>query len=132
MARPTGVATILALTLTALFIAAVSACGGDDEPSGPPMATLRFRETEFRITPDVTNVGRPGIYRLVVVNRGKQPHALAVDGNDIHAETKSIGPGETAQMTVDLELGTYAVSCPVANHEGEGMRARLLVSRFGP
>ena len=42
--------------------------------------------------------------------------------------TETIGPGESASVTVDLESGTYEMYCPIGNHRDLGMTGEVTVS----
>ncbi len=54
-------------------------------------------------------------------------HALEVEGNGVEEETDTIGPGESTELTVDLEEGEYEIYCPVGNHKAMGMVGTLTV-----
>jgi plastocyanin len=55
------------------------------------------------------------------------PHAVEVEGNGVEEETKTIQPGQKAQVTVDLKPGTYEYYCPVDGHKDAGMEGELTV-----
>jgi uncharacterized cupredoxin-like copper-binding protein len=55
------------------------------------------------------------------------PHAVEVEGNGVEEETKTIQPGQKAQVTVDLKPGTYEYYCPVDGHRAAGMEGKLTV-----
>ena len=47
--------------------------------------------------------------------------ATTADGGVIVDEVEEVAPGTTAGLTVDLEAGTYALVCNIANHYESGM-----------
>ena len=54
-------------------------------------------------------------------NAGRTVHALQIEGNGIEEVTEDTEPGESAELEVNLEPGTYELYCPVGNHEERGM-----------
>lgn len=63
-----------------------------------------------------------------VHNSGQAEHNFAIEGV---GATEMIAPGETAELAVDLEPGTYEAICAVPGHADGGMRARLVVGQGG-
>jgi hypothetical protein len=56
----------------------------------------------------------PGVLTLVVSNRGKLPHGLAIMGAQLKPkETPTIGSGKSAKLTVKLGIGVYHIWDPV-------------------
>jgi uncharacterized cupredoxin-like copper-binding protein len=49
-----------------------------------------------------------------------------VEGNGVEEETETI-TDSSAELTVDLEAGSYKFYCPVGNHEQAGMVGTLTV-----
>ena len=77
-------------------------------------------------------VTEPGTYQLEAVNTGSTQHGVEIEGNGVEEETETIGPGETATMTVELDQdGTYELYCPVGNHKDQGMEGTLVVGSGG-
>jgi uncharacterized cupredoxin-like copper-binding protein len=118
---------------TALF---ASACGGGggSESAGVERAaggaeaakTIRIAATDFAFKPNTVELSAPGTYTFVVANSGKTDHALEIDGPGVEEETKTIGPGGEAQLTVDItEPGEYKIYCPVGGHRDLGMEGTL-------
>jgi uncharacterized cupredoxin-like copper-binding protein len=70
-----------------------------------------------------------GTYTFSVKNAGKVTHSLEIQ-RDGQADYRSdnIQPGNTDQLTVVLEKGTYDVYCPVGNHRSQGMSMELEVT----
>lgn len=63
-----------------------------------------------------------------VTNAGTREHSFEVEGEGIEkALDRSLQPGQSAKLIVDLHAGTYKVYCPVADHEERGMTRTLVV-----
>jgi uncharacterized cupredoxin-like copper-binding protein len=93
-----------------------------------PIDTIRVNETEMSLDPSDITLERPGTYVFRAVNVGEVVHSLRIEGNGIEEQqTGEIGPGESADLPVALEPGTYELDCPVGNHEELGMRGRVTV-----
>jgi|GEM_PF-986088 len=84
---------------------------------------VRLHGREIEMAPSLPQ----GRVTFVVVNEGDAEHGFEIEGRGIEEEIESVGPGETAELTVHLEPGTYSVYCPVSDHEEEGMRRWLKV-----
>jgi len=112
-----------------LVAAVLAACGGAEEGAGSASAGEAVRvtvgETEFALAVSQTSLD-PGSYTFVVTNDGTVDHALEVEGPGVdEAETETLAPGESAELTVTLETGTYKLYCPVGGHEDLGMKLEL-------
>jgi plastocyanin len=104
--------------------------GGDGAPSRAKdsvVKTIRIEETEFRLEPAEITLDKPGTYVFEAVNSGETVHALEVEGQGIEEETEEIQPGQSAELKVELEAGTYELYCPVGGHKEEGMEGTLTV-----
>ena len=109
--------------------------GGDEAPSRAKdsrakdsvVKTIRIDETEFRLEPAEITLDKPGTYVFEAVNSGDTVHALEVEGEGIEEETEEIQPGQSAELKVELEAGTYELYCPVGGHKEEGMEGTLTV-----
>jgi len=130
---------IALLVLAALVLAA---CGEDSEKgggqttrteaSGPVVATVDLTEVDFRIRPADPEVEEPGVVEFVVKNDGQTDHALEVEGPQGEAETKTIKPGQSATLKVDLDApGSYTMYCPIGNHREMGMEGQVIVAGGG-
>jgi uncharacterized cupredoxin-like copper-binding protein len=111
-----------------------SAGGGGAEdaqaPSGAKEAvlkTIRVKEVEFALKPAEITLEKPGTYAFEAVNSGETVHALEVEGQGIEEETEEIQPGQSAELKVKLEAGTYELYCPVDGHKEEGMEGKVIV-----
>jgi uncharacterized cupredoxin-like copper-binding protein len=93
-----------------------------------PISTIRVNETEMSLDPSEITLDRPGTYVFRAVNTGNVVHALRIEGNGIEEQsTRNIGPGESADLQVNLRPGSYELDCPVDNHEEQGMRGTVTV-----
>ena len=104
--------------------------GGDEAPSRAKdsvVKTIQIEETEFRLEPAEITLDKPGTYVFEAVNSGDTVHALEVEGEGIEEETEEIQPGQSAELKVELEAGTYELYCPVGGHKEEGMEGTLTV-----
>jgi plastocyanin len=111
-----------------------SAGGGGAEdaqaPSGAKesvLKTIRVKEVEFALKPAEITLQKPGTYLFKAVNSGGTVHALEVEGQGIEEETEEIQPGQSAELKVKLEAGTYELYCPVDAHKEEGMEGKVIV-----
>ena len=89
--------------------------------------TIQVKETEFKLEPAKITLDKPGTYVFKAVNSGTTIHALEVEGEGIEEETEEIQPGQSAELKVNLEAGTYEIYCPVDGHAEEGMEGKLTV-----
>jgi plastocyanin len=75
---------------------------------------LRVVLSEWSLTPAQINVPVGRTIRFLAVNSGILPHALAVEGADLYAESDVVGAGQSVPLDVTFsEPGTYDVFCPV-------------------
>ena len=73
--------------------------------------------------------GGTGEVTFVVTNDGDHEHSFEIEGNGIERELDSpLQPGESANLTVSLQPGTYTVYCPVGNHQEEGMETEVEIT----
>jgi plastocyanin len=91
---------------------------------------VRIDLSEWALTPSTVAVaaGRP--VRFVASNSGAIPHALAVEGTGVYAETATIGSAATARLEVTFAApGVYDLFCPigVGQHRLLGQDGRMAV-----
>ena len=107
--------------------------GGAEDAQAPSGAkesvlkTIEVKETEFALKPAEITLEKPGTYLFKAVNSGGTVHALEVEGQGIEEETQEIQPGQSAELKVKLEAGTYEFYCPVDSHKEEGMEGKVIV-----
>jgi plastocyanin len=124
-------ALALVLLLAAGF--ALSACGSDDSPEGSPPAasagqTIEISASDFKFDPPNIPLEQAGEYTFRLTNDGGAPHALEIEGAGIEeAASETIQPGESTELTVELQEGEYEMYCPVDGHREMGMEGTLVV-----
>ena len=139
--------------LTVLFVAgslaafplALAACGDDDNDTTASSTTeetttaasggasgggetVDVSETEYKIDPADPTVNA-GTVTFHVTNDGQVTHNLEIEGNGIE-ETElegDLAPGDSGDLTVDLQPGTYEWYCPVDGHKDQGMEGEVTV-----
>lgn len=85
---------------------------------------------DFRFEPKALGVDS-GAVELCTENAGESEHDIAVrdaSGDDV-GRTETLGPGETAHLSLDLAAGEYGIYCAEAGHESLGMRGTLTVGK---
>jgi plastocyanin len=139
-----------ALALAVLLATALgaAACGGSDNSSSSSSSSassaapssagssaggkLNVTETEFKIAPANPSIPNPGKVTLTVANKGKFPHALAIEGVSGEPKTDTIQPGKTAALTVNFtKKGTYTWYCPIDGHRKAGMEGTITIGGGG-
>ena len=111
-------------------VLAIAGCGGDgasDAGNGTASQTISIVASDFTFSPPTVSVEAPGTYTFEVTNDGGVDHAFEIEGNGIEEETETIGPGQSASLTVDLEEGMYEMYCPISNHRDLGMSGEITV-----
>ena len=118
--------------LLAVAIALAAGCGGGEEGAteggGGETAgqTIEVSATDFDFNPNEITAD-PGEITFALTNDGDSPHALEVEGNGVEEESETIDPGESTELTVNLEEGQYEIYCPVDGHKDAGMTGTLTV-----
>ena len=105
-------------TTAATPAAATSTAALSADPSG----ALKFNTT--------TLAAKAGTVTITMANPSSSgvPHAIAVEGNGVDQDGKTVEPGGSSTLTVKLKPGTYTFYCPVPGHEAAGMKGTLTVS----
>jgi plastocyanin len=110
----------------------LTACGSKSEESAPAGGqAIAISETEFKLDPSGVKVDQAGSYTFKVTNNGSVDHALEVEGPGGEQKTETIKPGQSAELTVALEDGSYEIYCPVDGHRDKGMEGMLTVGSGG-
>ena len=133
--------TLLAVTA----VLALAGCGGSDEKStgssssssssnssassGGGGETLKLAADKSALKFDKSKLtAKAGKVTLEMANPSQVPHAVAIKGNGVDVDGKTIGNGETSTASADLKPGTYTFYCPVPGHEAAGMKGTLTVN----
>lgn len=84
--------------------------------------------TDFKLIFSRTDLAA-GTYTFTAVNQGKAPHALEVSGPGVQNQRTpgNLQPGQSAELTVTLQPGTYEFICPVDSHKERGMDVFITV-----
>jgi plastocyanin len=116
-----------AATTTSSSSSAAGSASGSDSAAGQAQ-TLSVSEADFSIKLDNSTLPA-GDYTITVTNDGHATHDLVVEqnGSDV-AKSDSIGPGESATVTVTLAAGKYVFYCSIGNHRAMGMETDVTVS----
>lgn len=114
------------LLLVAVIV--VAGCGSDDGDDGSSAGgeTVQLTATDFRFDRAEISVAA-GETTFTLTNDGESEHALEIEGEGLEEETDTIGPGDSASVTIDLQPGEYEVYCPVGDHRSRGMEGTLIV-----
>jgi uncharacterized cupredoxin-like copper-binding protein len=118
------------LALLLVLLAVAAGCGSDDssdESTAESANTVDVVASDFKFDPGSLSVDAAGKTTFRLTNNGGTTHALEIEGNGIEEETDEIGPGESAEVTVDLKDGRYEFYCPVDGHREQGMEGTLVV-----
>jgi plastocyanin len=115
-----------------LFVVLLAGCGSNSSSNeGSSTAasanTVEVIASDFKFDPGSLSVDAAGKTTFRLTNNGGTTHALEIEGHGVEEETKKIGPGESADVTVDLKAGEYEFYCPVGNHRSLGMEGKLVV-----
>jgi plastocyanin len=117
----------------------LTSCGGGGStktvapsPSTPSARSgqqVRVAESEFKLDPGNLDVKKSGPITIMVHNKGKIAHSLAVEGNGIDKRIPgTIAPGSSKTLQLTLKPGKYEWYCPVDGHKGLGMKGEITVA----
>ncbi|HVF79437.1 MAG TPA: cupredoxin domain-containing protein [Solirubrobacteraceae bacterium] len=106
---------------------ALSACNSDDVLSNDDDGNVRISLTERDLKPGRVEV-RAGTIDFEVHNDGDRLHAFAVETTNGTKSIKSIEPGETETLTVDLADGRYRMYDPRGGYRARGVRGTVVVT----
>ena len=98
-----------------------------EEALEEPIDTIEVNEAEFSLDPADITLDQPGTYVFKAENSGNAVHSLEIEGQGIEEETATIQPGQSAELEVNLDPGSYKLYCPVGNHEERGMVGTVTV-----
>jgi plastocyanin len=99
---------------------ASSGGGGQTIKLSADASALKFDKTKL--------TAKAGKVTLSMANPSGIPHAVAVEGNGVDKDGKTVQKGGTSTVTVDLKAGTYDFYCPVDGHRAAGMEGKLTVN----
>lgn len=117
--------TIIGLVTGLVLIASSVQAAAPATPAKPTVVQVKLNEWTMGL--DAMKVKGP--VQFEVVNDGKYPHALAIEGSiggkDFELSTGWLKAGEKTTLLVNLPAGTYNSYCPVPGHEAKGMKSPL-------
>jgi uncharacterized cupredoxin-like copper-binding protein len=70
---------------------------------------------------------KAGKVTITMDNPSPVPHAIAVEGNGVDKDGKTVQMGGKSTVTVTLKPGKYTFYCPVDGHKQAGMQGPLTV-----
>lgn len=122
MPRPT--LPVIGIGLTALLAVTTLAACSQEAAEG----TVTVTATDSECTPDAEKVAA-GVTTFRITNQGSQVNELYILRADdsIVSERENVGPGLSAELTVELPSGTYTVRCK-PGMTGDGIRTALEVT----
>ena len=95
------------LSLLAVVLVAIAACGDDDADTVPPPdgpATIDVQLTEFLFSPATFTVGAGAQVTVNATNDGQDSHTFTVLGADV--EVSSAAEVDPAQVIADINLSS--------------------------
>ncbi len=99
----------------------------ESEAQASEGATVDVTLTDFDIEMDSTLEAGRTVFS--VSNDGDEEHNFEVEGQGMEREFESnLQPGDTEELEVDLQPGSYVIYCPVEDHRSQGMEVQLTVS----
>jgi len=127
----------LALVVAGAALAVLVACGGSSSGTSGPGApavsvtvagtVVTATETEYSIKLSPSTF-TPGTYTFTIKNTGTMPHDLVVNGPGVdHQASSTVQPGDTGQLTVTLQQGSYELWCSIDSHKDQGMDMTIQV-----
>ena len=127
-----------------LALAALAAIGaGCTSTGGEGDVEVSLRDDAVTLSPATADAGSVTFattndgsltHEIEVFSGGVDPSTLSIennvastDGLELIDEIEDITPGSSADLTIDLDAGTYVVMCNLPGHFAEGMYASLEV-----
>jgi iron uptake system component EfeO len=117
---PARAAAVLGAVLT---VAALSACS-----SKPVDRTVAVEGSDTACTPAQTSV-QAGVIAFTFSNSGTKENELYVlrENGDVVGEREGVGPGTTAELVVEVEAGSYRLTCK-PGQQGDGISTPITVT----
>ena len=88
--------------------------------------SVDISETEFKLDPSDATV-KSGTVTFNVSNDGSQVHNLEIEGEGVEEETEDLDAGQSGQLSVELQPGTYEMYCAIDGHRDLGMEGEITV-----
>jgi plastocyanin len=137
-------ASALLFALTAAVVVVVGCGGGDNDNESATTSTTSTTTTpaggggasNLKVDADPSGAlkfdkdklsAKAGTVTITMDNPSSVPHAIAVEGNGVDKDGKTVNKGGVSTVTADLKPGTYEFYCPVPGHREGGMKGTLTV-----
>jgi plastocyanin len=139
--HPRSSRRIRSIVMLSTMLFGAAACGSDakssaDTDAAAPAATagstaagdVTATESEFKIELSSSTL-TAGAHVIDITNSGQFKHNITIDGPGVEDATSGdIQAGQTGQLSVTLQPGTYEVYCSVPTHKGKGMDMTITVA----
>jgi plastocyanin len=99
--------------------AAASGGGGENLSIAADPSALKFDKTTLE--------AKAGKVTITMDNPSDIPHAVAIEGNGVDVDGKTVQKGGKSVASADLKPGSYEFYCPVDGHKAAGMEGKLTV-----
>ena len=107
----------------------------------PRRGGLEIGLAEWALTSEASAI-RPGPVTFLISNKGTMTHGFEIElegessgsgsGDLFKAEARTLQPGETTRLRLDLPPGVYKIECLVSGHDDRGMEDFLEVRAGAP
>lgn len=109
-------------TTTTAAAAPAAAATSTVKLTADPNGALKFNTDKLTAKAGTVTV------RMLNPSGSGLPHGIAVEGNGVDQDGKTVQPGGTSTDTLKLKPGTYSFYCPVRGHKAGGMKGTLTVT----
>jgi plastocyanin len=103
-----------------------TATADDTGGAGGAGEAVKVVETDYEIDPSEPTVPA-GTVTFEIVNDGEAPHNIEIEGNGVEEVSDTFNAGDSGELTVELEPGTYDFYCAIDGHKDLGMDGELTV-----
>jgi uncharacterized cupredoxin-like copper-binding protein len=116
--------TVLGFTLSVL-LGGFAQAQSPERWAGPPATPVIVTLTDGVI--EVPSALPAGLLLFQVTNAGNEAHNFEIGGENVETRfARDLSPGETRELRVYLEPGTYSIYCPVEGHRHPVMGVDVL------
>lgn len=103
------------------------ACGGGDHETEAEIQTVQVQINDHQLEMPSSLPTGPTMFHIS--NAGSHDHSFGITGPAGEQKLeKPLKPGETAELELYLDTGTYRVYCPVDESHGDSMQMALNVT----
>lgn len=120
---------ISAILVASLLGLATTACGSKSD-SAANLPTVEITLDDYMLMPHELKAPA-GKVKIHVLNKGETPHNFTIKklkGEGALEHSPDLKKGESVDLTVTLEKGTYDTLCSLPGHASLGMTGLLVVS----